>query len=353
MIKNTVAALLVAGGFSTALSASDMATEPLQPKQQPIKAANSYAQMGKPFAIRPNHTYSIVARDKTTGELGVAVQTHWFSVGTSVAWAMPGVGAVATQSFTERSYGPLGLEMMAAGKSASQTMKALLAADDHTDVRQVGMVDANGTTAVHTGEHAIIEHCHHAGEGFTVQANLMLNATVCDAMIKAYTSSDGDIAERMMLALEAAQGEGGDIRGKQSSALVVVSGDATKDRWNGTNFDLRVDDNPDPIKELRRLLTVAHGYKAMQAGDDYWTQGKVKEALASYSKAEEMMPDSHEAVFWHAATLAAGGYVDDSLPLFARAFKMWPAWRELIPRLPASGLLPDDKAILDKILNAK
>jgi len=338
-------------GITALLDVSALAAD--TSASQPAKATNSYAQMGKPFALRPNYTFSIVARDAETGELGAAVQTHWFSVGTSVLWLKPGVGAVATQSFTERSYGPLGLEMMAVGKTADQALKALLAADAHTDVRQVGMIDANGTTAVHTGEHAIIHHCHHQGEGFTVQANLMANATVCDAMIKAYEGTKGDLAERMMAALEAAQGEGGDIRGKQSSALVVVSGDASKQRWNGTKFDLRVDDNADPIKEMRRLLGVARGYKMMQAGDNYWTEGKVAEALASYTKAEEMMPNSHEAVFWHAATLAAGGYVDDSLPLFARAFEMWPGWRELVPRLPASGLLPDDKAILDKILNAK
>lgn len=320
---------------------------------QPIKATNSYAQMGKPFAVRPNHTYSIVARDAATGDLGVAVQTHWFNVGPRVIWAEPGVGAVATQSFTDPSYGRLGLQMMAAGKAAPDALKALIAGDAHEDVRQVGMVDAKGGTAVHTGEHAIVEHCNHAGEGFTVQANLMLNNTVCSAMVEAYNSTKGDLAERMMAALEAAQGEGGDIRGKQSSAMIVVSGDASKERWNSTLFDLRVDDNPDPIAEMRRLLTVARGYKMMQAGDDYWTEGKVEEALAAYTKAEEMMPNSHEAVFWHAATLAAGGYVDDSLPLFAKAYKMWPDWRILVKRLPASGLLPDDPKILDKILNAK
>jgi len=345
VIKKSIIALGLIGAFA-APTAADSDTKKIQ-------ARNSFKQAGKPFVIRPNHTFSIVARDPETGEFGVAVQTHWFSVGTSVAWAQPGVGAVATQSFTERSYGPLGLEMMAAGKSAKQTLRALLAADDHIDVRQVGMVDANGVTAVHTGENAIIEHCNHAGEGFTVQANLMLNSTVCKAMIKAYTETKGDLAERMMTALEAAQAEGGDIRGKQSSALIVVSGDATKERWNGTNFDLRIDDHDDPITEMRRLLTVARGYKAMQAGDDFITEGKIELAIASYTKAEELMPDNHEAIFWHAATLAGEGYVDQSLPLFAKAFKMWPDWKKLIVRLPASGLLPDDPELIKKILNAK
>ncbi len=344
MFKHLLLGTVLLAGASFSVSAEAPET---------IKAKNSYAQSGKPFALRPKHTFSIVARDSKTGELGVAVQTHWFSVGTSVAWAKPGVGAVATQSFTEKSYGPLGLEMMAVGKTAPQALKALLAADDHTDVRQVGMIDASGNVAVHTGEHAIVEHCHHAGEGFTVQANLMLNSTVCDAMIKAYTATSGDLAERMMTALEAAQAQGGDIRGKQSAALIVVSGDATKERWNGTNFDLRIDDHIDPISEMRRLLTVARGYKAMNEGDEHWTAGEVEKALASYKQAETLMPDAHEPIFWHAATLAAGGYVDDSLPLFAKAFRMWPDWKTLIPRLPASGLLPDDPALLEKILNAK
>jgi hypothetical protein len=162
--------------------------------------------------LRPVHTYSIVARDAATGQLGVAVQSHWFSVGSIVSWAEPGVGAVATQSFVEASYGPLGLELMRAGKTAPQALKALLAGDEHTDVRQVAMVDADGLVAVHTGENAIIEHCDHTGDAYSVQANLMLESTVCDVMVKAYESTQGDLAERLMAALEAAQAEGGVMR---------------------------------------------------------------------------------------------------------------------------------------------
>jgi uncharacterized Ntn-hydrolase superfamily protein len=170
------------------------------------------------------HTFSIVARDSATGQLGVAVQSHWFSVGSIVTWAAPGVGAVATQSFVEPSYGPLGLGLMRAGKTAGQALAALLKADEHPDVRQVAMVDARGDVAVHTGANAIREACDSTGAGFSVQANLMLNPTVCAAMFRAYTNTSRDLAERLMSALEAAQGEGGDIRGKQSAALLVVSG---------------------------------------------------------------------------------------------------------------------------------
>ncbi|UCF20064.1 MAG: DUF1028 domain-containing protein [Gemmatimonadota bacterium] len=303
--------------------------------------------------LRPAHTYSIVARDAESGQLGVAVQSHWFSVGSIVSWAQPGVGAVATQSFVEASYGPLGLELMAAGKTAEQALRALLAGDEHTDVRQVAMVDAQGNVAVHTGANAIIEHCDHEGEGYSVQANLMLKSTVCDAMVEAYESTEGDLAERMMAALEAAQAEGGDIRGKQSAALLVVGDDRSLPAWSGRVFDLRIEDHPEPIKELRRLLTVARAYNYMNAGDEYMTQGEIEKAVAAYSEAESLTPDNHEMVFWHAATLAAVGQVDESLPLFKRAFEMWPDWRELVPRLPVAGLLPDDPEIIERIVGVK
>ncbi|MGD2217268.1 MAG: DUF1028 domain-containing protein [Gemmatimonadales bacterium] len=303
--------------------------------------------------LRPVHTYSIVARDSTSGQLGVAVQSHWFSVGSIVSWAAPGVGAVATQSFAEVSYGPLGLELMAAGKSAEQALAALLAADDHTDVRQVAMIDAGGNVAAHTGEHAIIEHCHRKGDGYSVQANLMLRSTVCDAMARAFESAEGDLAEKMVSAMEAAQAEGGDIRGRQSAALLVVTDDASLPAWGGRLFDLRIEDHPAPLDEMRRLLTVARAYGYMNEGDEYMTQGEVELAVEAYSRAEALAPDNHEMVFWHAATLAAAGRVDESLPLFKRSFDMWPLWRELVPRLPASGLLPDDPELIERIVGVR
>ena len=303
--------------------------------------------------LRPVNTYSIVARDAATGQLGVAVQSHWFSVGSSVLWAEPGIGAVATQSFIDPNYGPLGLQLMRNGKTALQAMTALLAADEHADVRQLGMVDANGVVANHTGENAIIEHCEIAGEGYTVQANLMWKPTVCTAMVAAYESADGDLAERMMLALEAAEGEGGDIRGKQSAAMLVVSDDRSLPAWGGRIIDLRVEDLAEPLVELRRLLIMARAYNFMNEGDEHMTVGAVEEAVAAYAAAEALVPDSHEMIFWHAATLAGAGQVDESLPVFARAFELWPQWRELVPRLPASGLLPDDNELIGKILAAK
>jgi uncharacterized Ntn-hydrolase superfamily protein len=303
--------------------------------------------------LRPVNTYSIVARDTETGQLGVAVQSHWFSVGSGVLWAEPGVGAVATQSFTDPNYGPLGLQLMRNGKTSAQSLAALLAADEHADVRQVGMVDADGVVANHTGENSIDEHCEFAGDGYTVQANLMWKPTVCSAMVAAYESAQGDLAERMMLALEAAQGEGGDIRGKQSAAMLVVSNDRSIPAWGGRVIDLRVEDLAEPLIELRRLLKMARAYNFMNEGDAHMTVGAIEQAVVAYAAAEALVPDSHEMIFWHAATLAGAGRVDESLPLFARAFDLWPQWRELIPRLPAAGLLPDDDELIERILSAK
>jgi uncharacterized Ntn-hydrolase superfamily protein len=303
--------------------------------------------------LRPVNTYSIVARDAETGELGVAVQSHWFSVGSDVIWAEPGVGAVATQSFIEPDYGPLGLHLMRSGKSASQALEALVSVDEHSAVRQVGMVDANGEVANFTGAKAIIEYCDLTGDGFAVQANLMWKPTVCEAMAAAYESTDGDLGERLMAALEAGEGEGGDIRGKQSAALLVVSGDRNQPAWGGRVFNLRVEDHPEPLMELRRLLTMNRAYNLVNQGDEHLTEGNIEMAVAAFSAAEALAPNNHEMVFWHAVTLAGAGQVEQALPLFEKAFSLWPKWRELIPRLPASGLLPDDPELLAEILEAK
>jgi uncharacterized Ntn-hydrolase superfamily protein len=213
---------------------------------------------------------------------------------------------------------------MRGGKSAEEALAALIAADPNPAVRQVAMVDAAGRVAVHTGEDAIIEACDQAGPSYSVQANLMLKPTVCAAMARAYETAEGDLAERMMAALEAAQAEGGDIRGKQSAALLIVSGDEGEPAWGDR----------------------------MNEGDEHMASGDLEEAVESYAAAEALAPESHEMVFWHAVTLASSGRVEESLPLFARAFEMWPNWRILVERLPEAGLLPDDPALIDRIVAA-
>jgi uncharacterized Ntn-hydrolase superfamily protein len=301
---------------------------------------------------RPVHTYSIVARDPVTGEMGVAVQSHWFSVGTTVTWAEAGVGAVATQSFVDPSYGPLGLDMMRAGKSAPDALAGLLAADPEREVRQVAMIDAKGMVAAHTGKKDIQAAGQHVGKGYSVQANLMANDKVWPAMAKAFEAAKGDLAERMLAALEAAQAVGGDIRGQQSAALVVVPGTPSGRPWADRIFDLRVEDHPRPLQELRRLVHVARAYRHMNDGDLAVEKKDIPGAEREYGAAMELLPDSAEVVFWYAAALAMAGQVDRSIPLFARAYALDPAWRTLVPRLPASGLLPSDPRILSRIEKA-
>ncbi len=302
--------------------------------------------------IRPIHTYSIVARDPDNGQLGVAVQSHWFSVGPLVPWIEAGVGAVATQSFVEVSYGPLGLDLMRAGKSAPQALKALLEIDPKRDVRQVAMIDSQGRVAAHTGKSCIIEAGHITGNQFSVQANLMLKNTVWKAMADAYQSTKGDLIQRLMAALEAAENEGGDIRGRQSAAIIVVSGQPSGQLWRDRIIDLRVEDHPDPIVELKRLVKVHRAYEHMNRGDEYLAQENVEAALKEYGAAEKLTPDNMEMVFWHAVTMATSDRVEDSLPLFKKVFKADYNWAVLLPRLPKSGLLPDKPELVKKILSA-
>ena len=299
---------------------------------------------------RPVHTFSIVARDAATGELGVAVQSHWFNVGTLVPWAEAGVGAVATQSFVDPSYGKLGLDLMRAGRSAPEALKALLAGDDGRDVRQVAMIDAQGRVAAHTGAKDIPAAGHIVGKDHSVQANLMANESVWPAMSRAFESAKGDLAERMLAALDAAQAAGGDIRGKQSAALVVVTGKASGKPWADRIFDLRVDDSADPLKELRRLVTLQRAYNRMNAGDLAVEQKDNERALKEYREAAALVPDNAEMVYWHAVALVNMGRVDESLPLFRRVFAMDGNWAILTPRLAKVGLLPDDPKLIQRIL---
>jgi len=313
-------------------------------------ATYDVARDSTPHPSRPVATYSIVARDGATGELGVAVQSHWFSVGSVVSWAEAGVGAVATQSFIEPSYGPLGLEAMRKGAAAEKALRELLAADPHPEVRQVAFVDAQGRTAAHTGGSCIPAAGHRLGDGFTTQANLMLSNEVPEAMARAFERSAGPLAERLLGALDAAQAAGGDIRGKQSAAILVVRAKRSDKPWTDRLVDLRVEDSDHPLEELHRVLGLARAYEHMNRGDEAVAEGRMEDALREYAAAEGMVPGNDEFVFWHAITLVTNGRTDDSLPLFARAFRMNPAWMLLVPRLPAVGQLPQTTGLVEKIL---
>jgi len=329
---------------------------------------------------RPVNTFSIVARDAKTGEIGVAVQSHWFAVGQIVPWAEAGVGAVATQSFVDPSYGQLGLDLLRAGKSAPEALRGLLMADASCQVRQVAMIDTSGNVATFTGARDIQAAGGIAGGGaaatnlpcgaaggaysigrdFAVQANLMSNDRIWPAMDKAFRESSGELADRLLAALDAAQSAGGDIRGKQSAAIVVVKAQSSGKRWLDEVFNLRVDDQPEPLKELRRLVALQRAYNHMNAGDLATEHNDNEGALREYSAAEAIasttagIPQSRyaEMIYWHAVALVNMKRVDESLPLFAKAFQLEPGWRELTPRLPRAGLLPDDPALINRIVGA-
>lgn len=320
---------------------------------QPTLAAAPDADFARPVS-----TYSIIARDAATGEMGVAVQSHWFSVGPIVPWAEAGVGAVATQSLVKVSYGPEGLRLMSEGRSAPDALALLIEQDEASAVRQVAMVDARGEVATHTGLRCIAHAGHKSGKAadgsvYSVQANLMRTDKVPDAMAAAFESAPAGtrLAERLVLALHAAEVAGGDVRGKQSAAILVVRATPTGNSWEDRLVDLRIEDHPDPISELDRLLRLHRAYDLMNQGDLAIEKGDVDGALKAYSAARNLAPGNAEMLFWTAVSLVNAGRVDEALPLFKEAFKDTKGdWRATLERLPKSGLFPEDHELLNRIM---
>jgi uncharacterized Ntn-hydrolase superfamily protein len=275
-------------------------------------------------------TYSIVARDGATGQLGVAVQSHWFSVGPLVPWCRPGVGAVATQASLEVAYGPRGLDLLAGGADSAAALAQLLAADALRATRQVAIVDAAGQTAAHTGDQCMPFAGHVTGNGVCCQANIMSSPEVWPAMLEAFERATGALSARLMAALHAAEAAGGDIRGRQSAAIVVVP--AGGEPWE-TVVSLRVEDDPEPLAELDRLLVLDAAYTLAGEGDERVATGDIDEAARLYQRAHELVPDSHELRFWAGLGAAQRAQADDGLALVASAIAQQHGWRELLARL--------------------
>lgn len=297
------------------------------------------------------HTYSIVARDEQTGEMAVGVQSHWFSVGTSVPWAEAGIGAVATQSFVDKSYGPKALALLKTGLSAQQVLDKLVTDDPGRDVRQVSIIDAKGNVATHTGKNCIQVASHIKGNNYSVQSNMMLGDQVDEYMAAAFEKSKGKpLAERVLLALEAAQKAGGDIRGMQAAAIIVVPGKTTE-TWNNKTVDIRVDDAKEPLKELRRIYTVHLAYQHMNEGDLAVEKKDMTKAMAEYKAAMQLFPDNLEMQFWTAITLANNKEVDKAIPMLKKIYAQDKNWKELTRRLPAVNLLTVSEIDLKKILS--
>jgi uncharacterized Ntn-hydrolase superfamily protein len=275
-------------------------------------------------------TYSIVARDPATGELGAAVQSHWFSVGSLCIWARPGVGAVATQSVVEPAHGPNALDRMAGGDDAEAALEQVLSTDPLASVRQVGVVDALDGVAVHTGEDCILAAGHAVGEHWSCQANMMERDTVPRAMSAAFAAAEGSLGERLMLALEAAQAEGGDVRGQQSAAMLVVPSEG--EPWRART-DLRVEDHPDPLGELRRLLALQRAYELAGEGDELLAAGRNDEAGDRYQAAQALAPGADELQFWAGLAMAQAGDLEAGVELVRRAAEVHPNWLLLLERL--------------------
>ena len=314
-----------------------------------IFAQNLVAQVYKksePFA----HTYSIVARDSVTGDIGVAVQSHWFSVGSVVTYGKAGVGVVATQSFVNPSYGPKGLALMEQGLFPQQALDALIENDDGEMVRQVAFLNVNGDVATHTGSLCIDEAGHKQGKNFSVQANMMLNNTVWNAMATAFERTSGSLSERILAALKAAEGEQGDIRGKQSAAILIVKGKATGNVWEDTVMDLRVEDHENPIQELERLLKVHKAYDYMNKGDLAMEDGNSVEAERLYLEAQNLFPENLEMQYWYAINLLNNKDFEKAKDILKSIFSQDTNWKTLTSRLTKSKLLVITEDKLESIM---
>ena len=299
------------------------------------------------LADRLAATYSIVARDAKTGELGVAVQSSYFSVGTDVSWAAAGVGAVATQAIVEVAYGPKGLELLARGATAQEALDELVARDPLAALRQVGIVDAEGRTAAHTGSACVSACAHAVGAGYSVQGNMLASDAVWQAMGPAFETAEGDLAERLMLVLEAAERAGGDVRGRQSAALLVVTGARPTHDWEGRSFDLHVEDHPRPLEELRRLLTLRRAYALFQEARRSFGAGDLDGALEMVERARKLQPSDLQFAFWTGVALANSGRPEQARKWLAEAFRDSGVWRELGRRLREAGLYTGDPSLLE------
>ncbi|WPQ66065.1 DUF1028 domain-containing protein [Chitinophaga sancti] len=300
----------------------------------------------EPFA----HTFSIVAFDPETGDMGIAVQSHWFSVGTTVAWGEAGAGIIATQAVVNIGFGPNGLALLKKGISPDSVLHKLLQADPARDIRQLAILDTNGNIAVNTGKMCVAEAGHQQGRFYSVQANTAESKDVWKMMAAAYEQTDGPLAARMIAALEAAQDAGGDIRGKQSACLLVVRKKPTGKIWLDRKVDIRVEDNPDPIKELKRIYTIKTAYDAVNLGYYYLEKNDPDAADEAFNKAEKLNPGNSEMKFWYAVELANKGMDDRALDVFKTVFRQDPVWKiKMLPRIVNAGVLNVPYELLKRI----
>ncbi|TYB77206.1 DUF1028 domain-containing protein [Bizionia myxarmorum] len=307
---------------------------------------SQFYKKSEPFT----HTYSIVARDSVTGEMGVAVQSHWFSVGSLAIYGEAGVGVVATQAMVDPTYGPKGLELMKQGMLPQDALNKLLDEDGGSVFRQVAFLNKNGDVATHTGSSCIDEAGHYIGKNFSVQANMMLKNTVWDAMAKAFETTKGTLSVRILAAMKAAEAEKGDIRGKQSAAILIVKHEASGNKWEDTVMDLRIEDNENPIAELERLMTIHRAYDFMSKGDIAMEEGNSIAAEGYYLSAQQLFPDNLEMQYWYAINLLTNKDIDKAIPILKRVFKADSNWKILTQRLVKVNMLTISEGDLQMVL---
>lgn len=295
------------------------------------------------------NTYSIVAVDSEREEMGVAVQSHVFSAGSIVPWAVAGVGCVATQSLVNIDFGPQGLALLEAGLKPPAVVQALLATDDGEMYRQLAVASPDGTVAAHTGDRCIREAGHVTGDGVVCAANMMERSTVWDGMLEAFEQSEGALAGRLLAAMEAAEEEGGDIRGKQSAGILVVSTVKHPSVAQNRLVDIRVEDNPDPIREMRRLLTMHTAYRRADDGDNALAAGDPIAAEGAFAEAFSLFPDSLELRYWMALGLASTGDLERVRELLTPVYAADGRWRELTRRLRETGLFTLEDAVWEEL----
>lgn len=304
----------------------------------------------RPLPTPPVATYSIVARDPESGLLGVAVQSHHFAVGSVAPFAQAGVGAGTIQSFARRIYASEGLRLMEEGASAGDALRRLLAWDHHMDYRQAAMVDTEGRVVAHTGRACIPEAGHHLGDEYVCLGNMLLREGTWEAMGEAFEAAGGDLPRRLLAALEAAQAQGGDLRGRRSAAMRVVAPAPTGDPGEDTPLDLRVEDHPHPVSELRRLVDLWAAYDHNTRGGHHLRHGAYERAVAEFERAEALAPEESELVFWRGVALVKAEHLDEARDLFRCLFRESDHWALMLTRVARSGFLPDTPGLLGGLI---
>ena len=290
-------------------------------------------------------TYSIIGRDPERGEIGIAVQSRWFHAGEDVAWIEPGVGAVCTQAMVNPAYGPRGLDLMRGGRSADEALATLAAADEGAEVRQVAMLDATGRFAQHTGKRCVAAAGHTTGEDCCAQGNMLTRESCWGAMVGAFASKER-LTDRLLDALDAAEREDGDARGRQAARILVLRDEPVGDPWEDRVLDLQVVDNPDPVPELRRLVTVKRAYDHLGRAFDLADKGDPRAASDEADAAHALAPTDDQILFWRATMLGGAGRIGEAADAMREATGVNPRWPDFLRRCIAAGLVPPQAGAL-------